>query len=334
MMRGGRLFRDRTSRRHTLVALLGLHRLTAGGEAPPFDIAAACDTVLTDVSWVRSAGDFGLLIWFTSVCRPDLLEKTLGDFDFDRALVTYSDGREGYTTALAWFLTGIAQARLASPAVSQSLTDVAVDAYRMLQNNQGQEGIFGHAGAARFPRRASYSRLGTFTDQICAIYALSMFAQAFQVDEPLESALACANSICAVQGELGQWWFLYDKCTGTVVQRYPVLSLHQYGTAPSGLWALSQATGRNFDSAILKGVSWITGANELSSDLRNREPGFIWDSIRLRGRFGKYWSVAKSFLSASSDGPASDLKIEQESRSDHLGWLLYALGEFGLPKSS
>jgi hypothetical protein len=326
--------RDRTSRRHTLVALLGLHRLAASGERQPFDIAAIGEGVLRDHSWVNGVEDLGLLTWFTAACRPDRLGEILREFDFDHSLRHYKDGREAYTKALAWFLAGIAHARSAFPAASQFLTDVAVDAYRMLQENQSQQGIFGHAGAASFPKKASYSRLGTFTDQISAIYALSMFAQAFQIEEPLEAALACANSVCALQGELGQWWFLYDKRTGRVANRYPVLSLHQYGTAPCGLLALGEATGRSFDAAISKGLNWIAGANELANDLRSVEPAFIWDSIGLRGGFARYWASAWSFLHPSSSAAPEDLKVRHESRSDHLGWLLYALGNFGLPKSA
>jgi hypothetical protein len=179
------------------------------------------------------------------------------------------------------------------------------------------------------------SRFGTFADQIFPVYALSMFARAFQIEEPLESALACANSICALQGQLGQWWFLYDKCTTRVVSRYPVLSVHQDGTAPCGLLAVEEVTGRSFHKAIAKGLSWIAGANELRNDprndLRDNAHGFIWDSIGPAGRMAKYLEAGLGFLMPSRETAVDRLRIQYDARPDHFGWLLYAFGKFGLP---
>ena len=322
-----------TSRKHTIIALLGLHRLAEAGVPQPFDISTIRDVAFRDRSWVKSAGDLGLLTWFTAVCCPDRLGVVFDEFDFENALTTYQDGREQQTAGVSAFLAGIAHARLACPNLPQDLTDVAVDAYRMIRDNQSQEGIFGHAGAARFPRRTSFRRLGTFSDQMCATSALSTFAQAFQIEEPLESALACGNAICTLQGEMGQWWFLYDKQTCRVVGRYPVLSLHQYGTAPCALLSLEEATGRSFHKAISKGLSWLAGANEIGRDLRNVDRAFIWDSIGRRRRLGKYWDLMLDFLRPSRKTDVDGLSVQYEARPDHLGWLLYAFGKFGLPKA-
>jgi hypothetical protein len=158
-----------------------------------------------------------------------------------------------------------------------------------------------------------------------------MFARAFQIEEPLASALSCANSICALQGEMGQWWFLYDKRACRVVHRYPVYSLHQDGTAPVGLLALGEATGQSFHQAIYKGLSWMTGANELGNDLRNLDLGWIWDSVWPKRWWTNCWEAPLHFLNISRGLPADALKIRYEARPDHFGWLLYAFGGVGLP---
>jgi hypothetical protein len=323
--------RCKASRRHTIVALLGLHRLAESGGAQPFDIEAIQNVVFRDRSWVKTAGHLGLLTWFTAVCLPERLGTIFEEFDFERVLERYKDARQARTAGLAWFLAGIAHARLARPEAIPDLTDVAADSYRLLEENQSQDGIFGHAASVRFPRETLNSRFGTFSDQIFAIYALSMFSRAFQIEDPLESALACANSICALQGQLGQWWFLYDKCTGRVVSRYPVLSVHQDGTAPCGLLALEEATGRSFQKAISKGLSWIAGANELRNDLGNIDQAFIWDSIGPAGRMAKYLEAGLGFLMPSRQPDVDRLRIQYDARPDHFGWLLYAFGKFGLP---
>ena len=322
------------SRKHSVVALLGLHRLVESGGYVPFDLAAIRDAVLKDNSWVTNAGELGLLTWFAAVCAPEELDRIFKEFDFENALSIYADGRQGRTNGIAWFLAGLAHARMARPNSPSLLEDLAVDAYHLLTGNQGDDGIFGHAAQPGFPREALYARLGSFTDQIYAIYSLSVFARAFQVEEPLDAALSCANAVCGLQGEMGQWWFLYDKRTTKVVNPYPVFSVHQDGTAPCGLLALEEATGRSFQPSIFKGLPWVFGANELGADLRNLDKGLIWHSIGPAKKITRYWKAVLGILKISPNPHANDLAIRYECRPDHFGWLLYGLGKFGLPETA
>ena len=323
---------EEVSPKQTIIALLGLHRLEESGEILPFDMSSLRDGLLGDTSWVRTLGDLGLLTWLTAECEPDRLKNLFNQFDFDSALGNYSDAGKGHTRALAWFLAGIAHARLSCPQTLPDLTDAAVNTYRLLEDNQSESGIFGHATLSGFPSQTFCNRFGTFGDQIHSVYALTTFSRAFQIEEPLASALSCGNAIRALQGELGQWWSLYDKRACRVVNRYPVLSLHQDGTAPVGLLALGEATGQSFHESIYKGLLWITGANELGKDLRSPDRGLIWDSIRLRRRTTNCWEAALSYMNISRRPRAEALKIRYEARPDHFGWLLYAFGRFGLPK--
>ena len=108
----------------------------------------------------------GLLTWFAAECEPERLGILLNELDFGRRLDTYSDGRQASTRELAWFLAGIAHARLADGERLPDLTDVAVDAYHLLQDNQSEGGIFGHATFPGFLRQTFCNRFGTFADQI------------------------------------------------------------------------------------------------------------------------------------------------------------------------
>jgi hypothetical protein len=317
--------RERTSRRRTMIVLLGLQRLVESGATHGFDVAAIRDAVLEDTSWVASAGDLGLLTWFTAVCAPEQLSTVLKDFDLDGGLETYVDGRQGHTQGLAWFLAGIAHARQARARTNADLTDVAVAAYRLLLGNQSENGIFGHMAFPRSVREILSKRFGTFADQTFAVYALTTFAQAFEIEEPLEFALNCANTICALQGEMGQWWFLYDKRRGCVVKRYPVYSVNQDGTAPMALLALEKSSGLCFHMPIWKGLSWIAARNELRTDLRSPERALIWDRIELREWMTKYWEAALRFARILRTPQVGSLRIRYEARPDHFGWLLYAL---------
>ena len=324
---------EKTSKRRTIIALLGLHRFADSGETPPFDLASIEDNVLTDTSWVRGAGDLGLLTWYTAEFVPESLAALFRQFDYEKALETSADGREARTFGLAWFLAGIAHAQLAGARGLPDLTDAAVDAYHLLVENQGNGGVFGQAAHRGLLQRAVCDRFGTFSDQMYAVYALSTFSKAFQVEEPLSLALSCANSMCALQGEMGEWWFLYDKRTGRVANHYPVFSWHQDGLAPVGLLALGEATGQSFHEAIHKGLSWISGANQLGNDLRNVNRGVIWDCIQTKRRTPNYWEAAVNLLNTRPKPNRAPLRIHHQVRPDHFGWLLYAFGRMGLPKA-
>jgi hypothetical protein len=324
---------EKTSRKRTIIALLGLHRFADSGETLPFDLAAIADTVLADTSWVRGAGDLGLLAWYTAEFVPDSLPGLFSRFDYQKSLETYADGREARTAGLAWFLAGISHAHRAGIGGLPDLTDVAVDAYHLLVENQGNGGVFGQAACRGLLERTVLNRFGIFRDQMYAIYALSTFGKAFHIEEPLSPALNCANAMRALQGEMGEWWFLYDKRTGRVANRYPVFSWQQDGLAPLGLLAVGEATGQSFYEAIYKGLSWISGANQLGNDLRNVDQGVIWDSIQTKRRTPNYWEAALNWLNATPKPMREQLRVHYEVRPDHFGWLLYAFGKMGLPKT-
>jgi hypothetical protein len=322
--------REGTSRRHTIIALLGLQRLAESGATFTLDTVAIRDAILGDASWVRSAGDLGLLTWVTAICAPERLSQLFGQFDFDKVLDSFADARKRYTPGLAWFLAGIAHARRACPRTPLDLTDVAVETYHLLLDNQSEQGFFCHMGSPRSIHEMLFKRFGTFTDQMYAIYALTAFAREFGIEEPLEPALTCANSVCALQGERGQWWFLYDTRRGCVASRYPVYSAHQDGTGPTALLALEEATCQSFHPAVWKGLSWISANNELGVDLRSVDQAVIWDSMDAQRRITRLWEIACSYLHISRAPLVRSLRIRYEARPDHFGWLLYAFGKFGV----
>jgi hypothetical protein len=326
--------RESTSRRRTMIALLGLQHLAESGATFTLDRFAIQDKILEELSWVRTAADAGLLTWFTAVCAPERLPAVLNDLDFDRAVHTCADVQKRHTRGLAWLLAGIAHARRVKPRTIPDLTDMAVEAYHLLLDNQSEQGLFAHLGSPRRIREIPSTRFGTFADQMYAIYALTAFAREFEIEEPLEAALRCANSVCALQGDKGQWWFLYDTRRGCVANRYPVYSAHQDGTAPTALLSLQGATTQTFHVAVRNGLSWIAANNELGVDLRSLDQALIWDSIDAQGHITRLGELACNCLHISRRLGVKNLRIRYEARPDHFGWLLYAFGELGLPNTA
>jgi hypothetical protein len=320
--------REPVSPRRTVIALLGLQRLADSGTRQPFDLPSIENVVFQDTGWIRGIGDLGLLVRFAAEYSPGRLASLLDNFDFVTALESFPDGREARTAALSCFLAGISHVKLSCPDSLPDLTDAAVGTYRLLEDNQGPGGIFGHVGLPGLFQQPFSNRFGTIADQLHAVYALATFARAFEIEEPLADALNCANAIRALQGEKGQWWSLYDKRSSEVVNRYPVCSIYQNGIAPMALLALAEATGQNFDDAICRGLSWVAGANELGVDLRDWQHGIIWDSIGPRSRITNFCEHALNLMHSSSKSHDANLRIRFEARPDHFGWLLYALTGF------
>jgi hypothetical protein len=224
---------------------------------------------------------------------------------------------------LAWFMTGIAYATLAAPDRRDDFEEMAARTYCLLKKNQGRHGFFGHQNAKGL-KGFVRGRIGSFADQVYPIYAMTRFAEAYEFDEALESALACAKAICNAQGELGQWWWHYDSGNGKVVQRYPVYSVHQDGMAPLALFAVGEAAGVDFDRPIYKGLAWISGNNELSTDLCDRSSRAIWRCI-YRDSWNAYaQEVWNAIIPEKTAASKQNLCLLFECRPYHLGWLLYA----------
>jgi hypothetical protein len=320
--------KEPASPRRTVIALLGLQSLAESGHRQPFDLACIENAVFRDRRWVKGIGDLGVLVQFAAEHNPERLASLTHDFDFATALENFPDGREARTAALSCFLAGISHVKLSCPDSLPDLTDAAVNTYRLLEENQGAGGIFAHAGLPGLLQQPFSNRFGTIADQMHAIYALVTFARAFDIEEPLANALNCANAVRALQGDKGQWWYLYDKRSSGVVNCYPVCSIYQNGMAPMALLALARTTGQSFDEAICSGLSWVCGANELGADLRDWQHGLIWDSIEPKSRITNFCEQAVNLVQSSGKSRDESLRIRFEARPDHFGWLLYALTGF------
>ena len=319
------------SERYTIMTLLGLRELERAGARIPFDTDAIYASLAQDMNWIQGAGDLGLMIWLTAAFAPDQIEGLLRRYNVETALDRYVDTRQARTMELAWFLAGLSHAALACPEKSSDLRNVADKTYDRLKKNQGKSRFFGHLGTANSVSGFLRGRIGSFADQIYPVYAMSKFAVAFQVESSSGAALDCAKAICEAQGELGQWWWLYDSQSGRVSSKYPVYSVHQQGMAPMGLIAADEATGHSFQEPIYKGLRWIYGANERREDMRDLPQSLIWRCIYPQQKYSKYTDIIRSLVGLPGGTPsAADLKILHEDRPYELGWLLYAFGRFGV----
>ncbi len=316
------MVREGLSPRYSMMTLLGLRRYEVAGRRSPIGIARVLDALLKDTSWIASAGDLGLLLWTCAELAPELLPEIYRQTRAGDALRCFPDGRQGSTMEVAWYLTGLATCRLAGYGDLPGLTEEATAAHQILDGNRGHCGVYGHR--SQDPTMSGFvrGRIGSFADQVYPTIALARWSQASNDEEARQVALRTAQTLCGLQGPLGEWCWQYDRASGRVVSRYPVYSVHQHAMGPMMLFETSAATGYNFAPAILKGLAWIGGDNELGRDFVEPSLGLVWRSIYLEP-ISAYADAALRF-SRLRHGAAGKLKVRYECRPYELGWLLYA----------
>jgi hypothetical protein len=228
-------------------------------------------------------------------------------------------------------LVGAAQtADVAELAGSAELAEAADRAAERLLAVQGPTGLFGHHlpadGLSRFR-----SHVGCFADQAYSIQALARYAATTGDEDALVAAERGADRIVALQGDSGQWWWHYDWRHGTVVERYPVYSVHQHAMAPMALMELKEAGGPDHRAAVAKGLAWLLERPESGADLIADELGVVWRKVGRREPRKMVRKVRSAMSSAQPELRLTWLDrlfppgpVDRECRPFELGWLLYA----------
>lgn len=195
---------------------------------------------------------------------------------------------------------------------------------------QGASGLFPHHLPASTGGRLR-AHIGCFADQVYSTQGLSRLMIAEGDTEALEAAEACAARICELQGPQGQWWWHYDTRDGSVVEGYPVYSVHQHAMAPMALLDLREAGGTDYMHALARGMRWLDGPNEAGCSMVSDADAVIWRKVARRepAKLVRYVSAATTSLKAGMTLPGLDRmfppgEIDHECRPYELGWLLYA----------
>jgi hypothetical protein len=225
------------------------------------------------------------------------------------------------TVVVAWSLV----AAIAVGSDATALRDVAAN--RLLEC-QGADGIFPH----QIPRgRGVRSHIGSFADQIYPTQAFARLARATGDRDWLAVANRTARRLVDLQGDHGQWWWHYDHRDGSVVERFPVYSVHQHAMAPMVLFELIEAGGDDHRSAIGAGVRWLTTHPECVEPLIVPELGVVWRKVGRHEpcKLSRAIGAASTAIRPRLQIPGVDRfltpgKVDYECRPYELGWLLYA----------
>ncbi len=336
--------------RYTAIAALGLSRTepsTVRAVLHGQDLPALVPSVLGLALAGRDPGALALSVWAALEVGSVEGEEVLAPererlFRALYQVIEHAHARVPVPTVEhAWTLVALLAARESPlvaelPGEAEQLTEEAERVARRLLAAQGATGLFPHHLP---PDRLGRLRwhVACFADQAYAIQALARYAMATGDAAALEGASRCADRLTALQGDQGQWWWHYDWENGTVVERYPVYSVHQHGLAPTALLELWEAGGRDHRAAVARGLGWLVSHPETSGDLMSDELGVVWRKVGRREP-SKLVRRARSAASATRPGlrlPWLDVvfppgPVDRECRPFELGWLLYAWQPKGL----
>ncbi|WP_407443752.1 hypothetical protein [Rhodococcus sp. (in: high G+C Gram-positive bacteria)] len=322
------------SPRYTAIAALGIGRLPTDIQRHILRGGTADDLVTSVLATAHDHHDTGVLalaLWAAGEVRgsadPQVLEEL-------RRRCT--SGEPMLTVDCAWALTAAVSVR------DRADTDdlIVLLAERLLAA-QGPGGLFPHSLSSgprhriRDMKQIGRHHVGSFADQVYPLQALARTAAAVGDTDALEAANATASRICAVQGSAGQWWWHYDSRTRSaarsVVERYPVYSVHQHAMAPMALFDLRECGGDDHISAVESGVDWLFTHPESSADLVCDDRNVVWRKVGRREPRKAVRSLS-AVTTAARPGlvlPGLDRAfppgpVDNECRPYELGWLLYA----------
>jgi hypothetical protein len=251
--------------------------------------------------------------------------REFADELFDDLRLRVANNMPMPTVAASWALTAAIAARELGDtcALASTLADRLLAAARPV-------GVFPHtlpAGAQRRIRR----HVGCFADQVYPIQALSRWFVVSQDQIALAAASRCARVLVDRHGADGQWWWHYDVRDGSVVEGFPVYSVHQHAMGPMALHELREAGGDDHDAAIALGLRWLDTHPEVIDELIFERLDVIWRKV---GRHEQRKVVRR--MAALTTAAIPDLhlplidrvwppgRIDYECRPYELGWLLYA----------
>ena len=311
--------------RYAAIAALGLslvdpvdQRLVLAGD----DVRGLVGHVVAQARTHADPGAVALGVWAAAEVAGAVPEELL------RRLSTWLESHEPlHTVDVAWMLTAAVAAQ-GTPGADH----VAQTARDRLLGAAGGAAVFPHVVPA-----ASQSRLrahvGSFADQVYPLQALARYAAGAGDEAALAASERTAQHLCDLQGEQGQWWWHYDTRDGSVVEPFPVYSVHQHAMAPMVLFDLEEAGGRSHAEAALRGLSWLRTHPESFGELIDDTHDVVWRKVGRREprKAARTLNAVASAVRAGLRVPGLDAAlpvgvIDHECRPYELGWLLYAWG--------
>jgi hypothetical protein len=328
---GVELVREGHSLRYAAIVALGLARLTPaqqgavlGGRTVPGLIEVGREQAAVS----SDPGALALVAWASA----EACGEPAGDL-LRRLDLLLGTGEPLPTVDTAWMLTAAISSRrttaIAGVEADRADRIIRISRARLLAA-QGPTGLFPHALPATSMARWR-AHVGCFADQVYPIQALARLAAHSGDEVALTAANRAARRICELQGPAGQWWWHYDARLGSVVEGYPVYSVHQHAMAPMALRDLAEAGGDDHSDAVARGLEWLDTHPEVLDELVSERRGQVWRKVGRHepGKAARLLSAVTTSVRPGWRLPGLDTvlppnQIDHECRPYELGWLIYA----------
>jgi hypothetical protein len=305
--------------RYTINTLLGLSQAAASGWDDVFVQRAPrlVDAFLERrYEAVELPADVGLLLVLAAETGRCALADAL--VDRVRSLLGTTPASSLNMQDLGWMLWGAtAAARTSRPGA-----DDAADAlFRLVDGSF----VDPRTSLPRHSVRRYRRNVVSFGSLVYFLRAMGEYARLSGVRRARELFHAGVETALRLQGPLGEWPWLIDIERGAVIDRYPVFTVHQDGMAFLFLHPAADE-GIDVEAATRRSLEWVAGGNELATPMLEQRPFWGHRSIARRERWQRARRYARSRVGAPGDAPAplGRLHVNDECRSYHLGWLLYA----------
>jgi len=310
---------------YSLNVLLGFSRIAHLRLKHEFDLPGIFRETVALVPKLRSPKyAYGMALWAAAELNLEIPDETLGAIT--KLVQSRHDWKALRAQDLGMILIGcVEQARRTRAA---RWAERARELFAFLcQHYTCPSGLF--FDQAKGARRA-FSSFATNTYLTLACY---VFGEWSGNGRALALAKACTRKLIALQGPQGEWpWFFYTP-GGRVVDFYEVYSVHQAGMAPAFLEWAERSGVPGAKEALLKGIKWIFGQNQMNRSMLWKRDGLVYRSQVRKGELDharrRVVRAIRNVLTGRFGAliDSSGLEIRLECRSYELGWILWSFGQ-------
>jgi len=172
----------------------------------------------------------------------------------------------------------------------------------------------------------------SFGASVYFLRSLHEYAVRFSDDGAGARFRAGVNAVLGAQGPYGEWPWLLAQRDARPLDLYPVFSVHQHSMALLFLLPAFEEGLEDAGGAIRRSLAWVRGHNQLDRPMVVDEPFFVYRSLERKLLAPRPQRFARALITLAAGGrgglaaPAK-LRINDESRSYELGWLLFALSD-------
>jgi hypothetical protein len=315
---------------YTAMSTVGILRQSLRPADSVFPLGRALDALHAVAAAGTSPEVLANVIWASVLADDQRGERLTGE------LAEWGDLQGCESAALGHVVNGLAIAATAYPEQSAQAIETAKRCARVLLGRFSPAADLFRPIAGRSGVRSTLIHdVTSFAAQVYPLHGIATLCRV--TGEAPDPALArVADRIVDAQGPLGQWRWLYSTKNRTIVEGYPIYSVHQDGMAFMALLPVEALGAGAYRAPLALGLDWLSDRNELSTDMVRRDPPFVFRAIqRVGSDADAMFGISRANLArvvARSLRPGADrtvagpdeLEVLRECRPYHLGWLLHA----------